>query len=438
MVSEKNNRLDDALAKAIGSAKRGPDFEKWRREHPDAVQILTDGRKKISSSISITKIILHSRITKLTAAAAVIAVLFFSLHRYGRSIDGSGAAWADVIEQICKAHSVTYKETFECDDINLVPPLVTQCAMNDRGVTRKTYSWGNVMIDDWSRGIQLQIEPKEKKARLTRYVGRPANFAIFNRFDWLSSGQTEHCKFAGQVKINGKVTNLFIDEDKTNFQTVTIWVDPETDLPIQVKCVLIPNPDPNTNVPNISLSNADFGGDGRRGGAVGGSRSKSTTLMSDFVWNAELEESLFSTTPPEGFSIEESQIKASEPAENDLVDSLAFWSEMSDGSFPTTINDLADANKIREMLIMKFDENGDPDKEMRRAFEKANIMINGLVFARRQRDKGNWYYAGDNVKLGDSDKPVCWWKKEGSDQFRVIYGDFTIGDANKDQLPKLP
>ena len=39
---EKNDWLDEVLADAIGSKESKPDFEKWQKDHPQAVEALTD------------------------------------------------------------------------------------------------------------------------------------------------------------------------------------------------------------------------------------------------------------------------------------------------------------------------------------------------------------------------------------------------------------
>ncbi len=52
-----------------------------------------------------------------------------------------------------------------------------------------------------------------------------------------------------------------------------------------------------------------------------------------------------------------------------------------------------------------------------------------------QADSG-WCYVGEGVKLGDADKPVCWWRAEGSTTvYRMIYGDLSIRDVDAADLP---
>ena len=70
--------------------------------------------------------------------------------------------------------------------------------------------------------------------------------------------------------------------------------------------------------------------------------------------------------------------------------------------------------------------------------QQAHKILKGLMFAQQRKVDGTWRYAGEDVRLGDADIPVCWWKPEGSDIYRVIYGDLSIGDLSADDLPEFP
>ena len=74
---ENNKWLDEALTETIGSEKPRTDFDKWKQQHPDAVNMLTSraGKKATASPprLKTRRIIMTSTIAKL-AAAAVIAI----------------------------------------------------------------------------------------------------------------------------------------------------------------------------------------------------------------------------------------------------------------------------------------------------------------------------------------------------------------------------
>ena len=74
---ENNKWLDEALTETIGSEKPRTDFEQWKQQHPDAVNMLTSRAGKEASvspaPLKTRRIIMTSTIIKL-AAAAVIAI----------------------------------------------------------------------------------------------------------------------------------------------------------------------------------------------------------------------------------------------------------------------------------------------------------------------------------------------------------------------------
>jgi len=74
---ENNKWLDEALTETIGSEKPRTDFDKWKQQHPDAVNMLTSRAGKEASvsppRLKTRRIIMTSTIAKL-AAAAVIAI----------------------------------------------------------------------------------------------------------------------------------------------------------------------------------------------------------------------------------------------------------------------------------------------------------------------------------------------------------------------------
>jgi hypothetical protein len=257
-----------------------------------------------------------------------------------------------------------------------------------------------------------------------------------NYLDWLSNFHEEAGQFVGQEEIDDRIVDVFVigQDFRATIRTRTIWVDPETDLPVRIKLVHMPDPDSGIIVPTMSLDVKDFGGDREAPRTItikgDGVQDERTIVWSDFAWNPNLDESLFSLEPPEDYAVEETMFDVSDRGENGLVDALAFWTKMSGGLFPFEINDLGDANMVKPMLIEKFDRDGDPEDEFGQAMEQMNLMLQGLWFVQKCKVQGNWHYAGDGVLLGQSDKPICWWKSEDSAAFRVIYGDLSLADSN--------
>lgn len=393
--------------------------------------------------VFVWRTIIKSRITKLAAAAVIIIAVLIGINHFGGPLDVAAPAFADVLEQIHKARTVTYKETFYPGEKN---EFTVEEMVMEPGRIRSEMPSGTISILDFSQGRSIQLQPEQKKAIITQRVGRKRRYRPFNYLGWVRKMHEQGGEFVGQEEIEGRTTNVFIVKEP--FETTTVWVNPETNLPMHIERVSFPNPDESIIMPEMSLDSTDFGADpneremrsicissGR--GSPRGIQKKMTIVMSDFVWDADLDESLFSLEHPEGYTVEERQFDVSERGENDLIEALAFWTEMSDSLFPSKINDFGDPNQVRPMLVEKFRKGGEPKDEFEQAMKKMNRILHGLMFVQRLKADDNWNYAGDGVRLGDADEPICWWKKEGSEDYRVIYGDLSIGDAIADDLPVI-
>jgi hypothetical protein len=169
-----------------------------------------------------------------------------------------------------------------------------------------------------------------------------------------------------------------------------------------------------------------------------GMQPSSEEVYDDFKWNVKVDSALFSVTPPKGYDVRESELDVSENGEKDLVEALSAWAEMSEKEFPASIADLANPEEVRALLIRRYDRNDDPRAELDEAMKEANVLLKGLTFSQGLKAQRSWHYAGAGVKLGEKDKPVCWWKPEGAEKYRILYGDLRAADIDKADLPKTP
>ncbi len=60
--------------------------------------------------------------------------------------------------------------------------------------------------------------------------------------------------------------------------------------------------------------------------------------QSDFAFNVELDESLFSIEPPAGYTVQTVQVDASQPMEKDLITLLRQYSTLMNNAFPETLD----------------------------------------------------------------------------------------------------
>ncbi|MHC4540861.1 MAG: hypothetical protein ACYS74_13945, partial [Planctomycetota bacterium] len=166
-----------------------------------------------SSQHSIGRAIMRSPITKLAAAAAII----IAVYHVSRPIGVTAPVFADVMEQVGKARSVTYKHTF-------FPGESWESANTEMivesGVMRVERPNGDIVISDLGIGKTLHLMPDSKRATLTQRASGPKEGRLFNYLDWISTIHEEGVEFTGQKEVNGKMTNVFTaSSDK-----MSVWV----------------------------------------------------------------------------------------------------------------------------------------------------------------------------------------------------------------------
>ena len=56
----------------------------------------------------------------------------------------------------------------------------------------------------------------------------------------------------------------------------------------------------------------------------------------------------------------------------------------------------------------------------------AYVVANGMLFAQDVEGGGQLALCGKDVRAGEADKPLCWWKDKRAATYRVVFGDLTV------------
>jgi hypothetical protein len=200
----------------------------------------------------------------------------------------------------------------------------------------------------------------------------------------------------GTKVIDGKTARGYVMALETaaphgGFETFEVWVDPETDLPMEF-----------------------------------GQEQKDEELtrvfrITDCRWNIEVDPKLFDTTPLAGY--EDITPPNDEKDIAEMVAALKLYAELSGGSYPQVSTFDADAIHD-EMLRMagfagtpRVEQNDDP------MFHKIQGAASGLKWiARVLRHKYNAGYYGESVGPHDKEQALLWWMAD-LHAYRVFYGD---------------
>ena len=215
----------------------------------------------------------------------------------------------------------------------------------------------------------------------------------------------------GTKKINGKTARGFeIDLKKIDPDTVhvpvEIWVDPEMNLPVQIRM------------------------------AVGGPMEQITT-MHDFRWNVDLDPKLFDATPPPGYKDATPVPDSLEQQVEYIRQALSIYAELSGGHYPRVRAIYGDVTSY-EMLQMIGIE-GAPTAEQLRSAEYAKVQkateglgrLHGLF-----RENPDVTYYGQSVGTKDKIKVLLRWRLEDG-RYEVIFGDLRAETVTAERLREL-
>ncbi len=156
---------------------------------------------------------------------------------------------------------------------------------------------------------------------------------------------------------------------------VTVWADKKTADPVRVEMPVTIGAEPNDNA---------------------------LMVFDHFVIDPPLDDSLFSTDAPTGYTLTTKKFDVSQMGElaDNVAKLLADYADATDGTFPASLSDWAG--------IIKADADGTkkhPDKKYN--FPEQIGMISGMLYSQPPGTSG---YAGKGVKLGEKDKIVFWYQ----------------------------
>ncbi len=368
--------------------------------------------------------IMRSQVSRVTAAVVfVLAIGGVAFWFHG---GGATPSFADFVEPILKAKTVTYKMTTEIKSplaATTTSRVMMLSASRSRTETELVMEMGipnkhkskTVEIWDGGQGKTLHLDPAQKRARVYNYVNMPKDktpnrdpLAGF-RLMLLDAENRLNVKreSLGEKNIDGRqVVGFRISMPEA---VMSVWGDPKTGLPVRVETT-------SPMTPNAKVT------------------------MSDFVFNVDMDESLFSVEPPAGYEvieIENSTHDGSSPEEKDLIEMFRCYTELSGGTFP----DLLDMGSLLQTSMMlewtSAHVKDQPEQKRAQAWSEAQSKLQrGLRFAFLLPKEADSHYAGKGVSLGAADTPIFWYRPKESKAYRVVYADLSVRDA--DTPPSVP
>ena len=376
-------------------------------------------------------------------AAAVLALIGIGVIYLVFSSTNEKAAYAGMIKQLKNVKSLSFMTRITMPDHHTT--LIRTLVLNEKQVREemlnpsakdeKNAKAQTVLIHGHNKTLTLDLQSNTvkvlNKGRAPSTASRfSSGLGLIEKF---KNMHEDDAKYLGKRKVDGKSV-LKYSYQKADGHYV-VWLDPESDLPVKVMVT----------------------------GAEGEKKSQLKIEMFDFVWNPELDASLFSMDVPAGFRLEEQTTARNLDAQGReaLVGILGFYVRINDDQFPDSFNLF-----VYTSLLSKMKKDGASGAEQRKhrreifakglgkaelatasheEFRKASQDFTkssaiGAGYLHMLMETKQWYYQGKGIRLGDADKIVAWWyPKPNSDasdaSAHVLYGDLKIKKMAIADLP---
>ena len=410
-----NHYQSDIVDEAFDALRRSQTHEGPSSQAMEqTLQAVRQARLKSNRISLVERIKNMNKLTKYPIAAAIVlAVLAGAAYLFVSH--SAGVAFADVKQQIEQAQTMTLTATVDMkglpkpmvwkmyfkspglmrQEITLEEPPATAPAATHPMTAMRTQKFISIVDMPKMKGITLI--PAQKKAMVTEYNIPPEMLAQAaerqNLLEVLKKAVAGEHEDLGAKTIAGRKVKGYRC-GKPPVTTMDIWVDASTGDPVQVDQTL----------PN------DTG----------------TIIMTDFVVNPKLDDSLFDMSVPEGYAVEKQSFDFM-ATEEDLIKGVGLFGKYRAGVFPKAL--MLTPELFEELKKVKMSE----------AQTKEFTMLMGKVMAFQittMNAGGEFVYAGEGVKLGDKATPVLWYKAKDAKAYRVIYGDLHAEDA--ETAPKPP
>ena len=314
----------------------------------------------------------------------------------------TSVAFAAIAQQFRNARTVTYTIITGADS-EAIPTMRMEMSYKQPGYWRMTGGAGSVVsIIDGTQKKGILINHSEKQFSEMNFSNLPQDKPEIEFFEWVRTLLDRADEVLGEKEMDGRRVQGFRVSEKGMIGT--FWIDTETGDLARVEA----------EFPNAPGSHG---------------------VMTDFQFDVELEDSLFSLTPPEGYT-QGPEIDTSPISQDDLIYFLRRWSTHNkDSLFPPSLNPSKIAEAVMEMARtgkLIPDQETSKDKTLREAMQATR----GLMFVMMMEPERDWHYAGEGVKLGDADTAIFWHRPEGSEMYQVIYGDLSSKDVAQADLPE--
>ena len=398
--------------------------------------------------------IMQNKVTKFATAAVIILGVFLAMYSLGISPDGSSVAWASLAKHVQQIKTVTYKMHMTMKGIPVGEKDKTMDTNMDQQMTmssdygiRSDFLDGDKIVSSsyilFAEKEMITLMPSMKKylrvtltddlrEKMQQQSYDPRKMVVgFMDVDYVELGR----KVIDGIEVEGVEVNdpkaaggMFLEF------LGRMWVDIKTDLPVLIEMEM---------------------------GSENGIKVKS--VITDFQWNIELDESDFAYIIPEDYK-SMGDVAMPEMNAEAAIEGFKYLMEINGGKFPKTLNPLdlmKEANEVRskerkqkrearkkaieEADLAGIDPSTIPEvqkeeftKEMQKRMMDEQMKIQGvwMFYMQLVTGKKDPAYYGDRITPEDKDMILMRWLND-KDGYTVIFADLSTGDFTVEQVVEM-
>jgi outer membrane lipoprotein-sorting protein len=355
-------------------------------------------------------------LTMLKAAAAALAAAAGVAYFTGVPPASATAEFVEAARKLQAAQTLSFRLSMTMAGQN--EPMKGRMFYKVPGLcrTEPEPAGSPVSVLDFNHGKSLILNPADKSAMLleeppAKAVGparkreRDGAAMMIEDMRQLAqkNGEPVGEKAIGDVRARGFRV-------KEQGQDITVWVDPQKKLPVLIEFVGL-------------TGNLEFRG-----------------TYSDIQLDPPLDDALFRLDPPAGYTLRKANMMLQMTFEEAVAHHLRTFTDISGGRFPARLDDFAEMQKLATETVMKKTQPKDAKPKDAKSIPDPGVFEAALasahVAAYCQKMKDQYGYKADGVKLGNAKTIIFWYKPEGQDRYKAVYGDLHIGEVTAEELPK--
>jgi outer membrane lipoprotein-sorting protein len=251
----------------------------------EAMKIQRD--RQSSSDTYIWRIIMKSPITKIAAAVVMVIIVLAAINYFGGTTGITSVAVADVVQPLLLAETGSFNMTVDLastgiDWVDYGDQSYQTIKVTFAGpsLTRWDFPSGEVLVANFEQG-KVMILMSAKKQAMVMQVSPPGVIPPVNRFNQLMAirplvqyaleNEDDSVEYLGEREVNGVPAVGYYLKGPTHHGDIKVWADTETKMPIRIER-------------DMKLQNQ-------------------SAVIGDISYDIEVNESLFSVEPPEGYAL---------------------------------------------------------------------------------------------------------------------------------------